>query len=323
MAEHRLTLDDVNGIFGIMPTPATTEGHRVDAEFTVDLEETERAARAMEEDGSDAIMINGTFGEAPTLTLEEWQEFTRTVVETVEDIPVIAGPTTLDTRTTIERAKFARDVGADGILLGRPMWCKMSAEAIVQFHKDVAEAVPELGIVAYDNPLAFKGRIAPSTWEQLAEIPQIVAAKYAFLLEEDKYTEVLEAVDEQIHILPMDRNWHRVRSWFPDQIPACWSPMVPCDPLPLVLLREAIEDGDDERAEELTDRMIAANETFMPEDKDVWRCYNIPLEKIRINAAGYMESGPSRPPYHAMPEGTGDGARKSGQRWQELVEDLS
>ena len=37
-------------------------------------------------------------------------------------------------------------------------------------------------------------------------------------------------------------------------------------------------------------------------DADAMASYNIQLEKIRINAAGYCRSGPMRPPYNFMPD---------------------
>ena len=128
--QQRLTYEDVTGVYGIMATPATPDGDDVDAEFAVDLAESRRGAEALVEDGIDAIMLNGSFGEAATLTEAEWRAFTKAIVRTVDGrVPVIAGPLTLNTRTTIERATFARDVGADGLLLGRPMWCQLGPEA--------------------------------------------------------------------------------------------------------------------------------------------------------------------------------------------------
>jgi hypothetical protein len=50
--------------------------------------------------------------------------------------------------------------------------------------------------------------------------------------------------------------------------------------------------------------------------------YNVPVEKIRFNAAGYLDCGPSRRPYHNIPDQHADGAALAGERWRELVEDL-
>ncbi|WP_197052434.1 dihydrodipicolinate synthase family protein [Halobellus rufus] len=304
-----------------MPTPATPDADQPDASDTVDHEEAARAARALVDDGLDALMINGTFGEAATLTNTEWQEFTRTVVEAVDsDVPVVAGPTTLNTRDTIDRAKFARDIGADGIMLGRPMWCELSFEATIQFYRDVAEKVPELGIVVYHNPSAFKNTLTPDYWEALAEIPQVAAAKYGTI--DAAYRDCVDAADGRIQMMTIEKDWFLANKWFPDQATACWSSSVACGPKPVVRLRNLLLGGEIEAARDLTDRIEATYEPFFPKDMQDFRRHTISLEKIRMNAAGYLEAGPTRPPYHVTPKRFLEGARESGRQWARLVEDI-
>lgn len=324
MSELRLTKEDVQGIFTILPTPATEDGDDPTADFTVDREETRRAARALIDDGVDGIMINGTYGEAATLTREEWRTFTSDVIDAVDgDVPVVAGPTTTGTRTTIERAKYARDEGADGLLLGRPMWARCSPETTVEFYRHVAEAVPEMGIVVYDNPGAFKGRLNVPVWEELIEIPQIVAAKYSGGMGAI-FREVFRTVQDDIRFLPIDRDWYVAHTWFPEEAKACWSPASICGPKPIVMLRDAILSGDYRTASWLTNRMTETYQEFYPEGeyKKLFRMYNVPLEKHRFNGAGYIHAGPSRPPYHVIPEEYAEGARETGRRWQAFIDEL-
>jgi 4-(2-carboxyphenyl)-2-oxobut-3-enoate aldolase len=319
---QRLTYEDVRGVYAIMPTPSTADADRVDARFTVDLDETARAVAALIDDGVDAIMINGTFGEAATLTEDEWQQFTRAVVETAGGrVPVLAGPTTLNTRTTIERARFARDAGAQGMLLGRPMWNEMSADQVFDFYAAVAEAVPELGIVVYNNPAAFKSTITPALWERLASIPQVVGAKYGMV--DLAYREASCRVGGRIRLLPIEMNWYTAFHWFPEDALGCWSGSASCDPLPATRLRDAILGGDLRQAEELTRRIARTYETFFPKGGErEFRIYTIQLEKLRMDAAGYLKAGLCRPPYQTIPEAHAEGARASGVRWRELAADL-
>ncbi|HEY4075073.1 MAG TPA: hypothetical protein VGM52_18420 [Herbaspirillum sp.] len=51
--------------------------------------------------------------------------------------------------------------------------------------------------------------------------------------------------------------------------------------------------------------------------------YNIGLEKGRINAAGWMNAGPCRPPYHLLPAPHLEGAAKSGRLLAELHAQLA
>lgn len=334
MADQRLEYDDITGIFSIMPTPATKDASDPGKEYTLDEEESRRGARKLADDGVDAVMINGTFGEAATLTEREWRTFTRIVCETVDSVPVLAGPTTLNTRSTIERAKYARNVGADGLLLGRPMWLELSTEATIEFYRHVAEAVPELGIVVYHNPPAFKNRITPTMWEELAEIPQVVAAKYGAT--DTMWRDAVQMVGDRVQLMPIERKWFLASELAPDRARAAWSGSAACDPLPALRLKNAIQSRKREAARRLNHRINATNTKFYPEvgpaavypealnvrHDDLYGLYTIALQKARIGGAGYIEPGPPRPPYHSAPDDLLEMAAESGREWRELAESL-
>lgn len=316
----RETVDDVKGVYAIMPTPALPFADQVTTEDTVDYEETARAVHRLIEDGVDAIMTTGTFGEAATLTWEEHVNFVTTVVEAAQGrVPIYAGATTLNTRDTIARAKVFQEKGVSGLLLGRPMWCECDDDTIVRFYRDVAEAVPDLGIIIYDNPVAFKGKISSDVYARLAEIPSIIAAKCtsvgpAFIAD-------VEAVKGKIRMLPMERDWYEGWKVNPDEVLACWSGAASCGPQAAVALKQSLFTGDEEKAKEITEGMQYASQTFFPNgDFKLFAKYNIQLEKIRINEAGYIQAGPSRPPYTKVPEAYAEGAREAGRRLAQLRE---
>jgi 4-(2-carboxyphenyl)-2-oxobut-3-enoate aldolase len=152
---------DMRGVMAYPPTPALPGAERVDATDTVDLTETERMIRTLITDGVDAIALNGTLGECATLTLEEWKAFAACAQETAEatkpGFSLFIGSTTLNTRDTVARMRYLADLGVTGTLLGRPMWGNMVGPVMEHFYRDVAEAVPELAIVVYDNTAAFGG----------------------------------------------------------------------------------------------------------------------------------------------------------------------
>lgn len=315
----RLTVDDVTGVFAIMPTPATPDANDPAARETVDTDETARVVRALEGAGVNAVMLTGTSGEAFALTPAEWRTVTRTAAEAADELAVLAGPTTLNTRTTIDRAKFARDVGCDGLLLGRPMWCELSPDATVRFYRQVAEAVPELGIVAYDNPGAFKRPL--SSWDRLVPIENFVGVKYVSLGPE--YWEALRqvrAADGECTVLQMDAYLAAAMTWDPDVPAACWSSSVSCGPAPTLAMVEALEAGEWDRAIALSRRMARTFETFFPEgNMQVFGRHTPAVVKARMNEAGFMRAGPVRPPDPATPEAYLEGGRESGRRWRELA----
>lgn len=55
-------------------------------------------------------------------------------------------------------------------------------------------------------------------------------------------------------------------------------------------------------------------------DPELFATYNIQMEKIRIQAAGYCKAGPIRPPYNIMPDHYAECARENARRWRQLCE---
>src|SRR2546423_10022202 len=98
-----------------MVTPMRADG-------SLDVDGAARLATYLvDEQGNDALVINGTTGEAPTTTDAEKEAVLRAVVEAVGDrAQGVAGVGTNDTRHTIELARAAEKVGAHGTPLVTP-----------------------------------------------------------------------------------------------------------------------------------------------------------------------------------------------------------
>jgi 4-(2-carboxyphenyl)-2-oxobut-3-enoate aldolase len=318
MTTPRVTVGDVKGVYAIMPTPALPGAGDPMATDTVDHAETARAVRALIDDGVNAVLTTGTFGECATLTWEELRGFAETAVAAAAGrVPVFVGATTLNTRDTIARARVLRDLGVSGMLLGRPMWCYLGDADIVAYYTAVAAAVPQLAIIVYDNPEAFKGKISAAAYRQLAALPQVIAAKYTS--PGPSFGDELAAMDGRMRALPVDRDWFAACENAPREIVACWSGSASCGPRPHVELARRIAAGDTDGAQAITAELTQAARGFLPQgDFTLFAKYNIQLEKIRINAAGYINAGPSRPPYLSCPPDYADGARASGRRFAAL-----
>jgi hypothetical protein len=129
--------------------------------------------------------------------------------------------------------------------------------------------------------------------------------------------------DGEMVIMPIDRDWLTARTWYPDRNPAAWSSSGSCGQLPVTMLRDAMSQENYEVVRELVKRVTETQETFFPDgSREQFYMYNVPVEKIRYNAAGYINCGPSRRPYHNIPEEHAEGARIAGERWRELVAEL-
>ncbi len=318
----RLTSNDITGVFAICPTPATPDAADPSAENTVNVEETERVVRKLDQAGVNALMLTGTSGEAFALTDSEWKTVTETAVAASEDMLILAGPTTLNTRTTIERAQFAADVGCDGLLLGRPMWCELSPEATVKFYRQVADAVPSLGIVAYDNPGAFKRPI--TSWDELVPIENFVGVKYVSL--GPQYVETvrrIEQADGDCTVLQMDAYLPAAMTLSAETPQACWSSSVSCGPAPTMTMMDELAAGNWERAIDLAANMSYSFEPFFPNgNMQEFGRHTPAIVKARMDEAGFMDPGPVRPPDPVTPEAYLEGGRESGRRWRALAESL-
>jgi dihydrodipicolinate synthase/N-acetylneuraminate lyase len=325
VARQKFSAQDIRGVIAVAPTPAKPGAEDFRARDTVDLEETERMVKSLLRDGVNGLLTNGTLGEMATLTLEEWKAFAACVWETVRahdpDFPLFIGATTLNTRDTLDRIAFLRDMGVRGIFLGRPFWSELAPEAMVRFYRDVSAAFPEMAIVLYDNPEAFKGPIPTPVYKELAKNPRIVAVKYTSM--SPKFRADMEAVEGRIRILPIESDWLQARVLFPEEALACWSSSALCGPEPVIYLKVALEKGDWEAARWVTNRIEWTYEPFLARQNfREFSKYNIPLEKIRFDEAGYVRAGPVRPPYHVVPAPYVEGARENGRRWRRLVEEV-
>jgi trans-o-hydroxybenzylidenepyruvate hydratase-aldolase len=321
MARARLTSQDIQGAWVIMPTPSKNNAADWRAENTVDLDETARVVDALIATGIDGLMTLGTFGEGSTLTWDEKRDFVAAIVAANRGrIPYFAGATSLNTRETVRQMRAVRDLGADGVMLGIPMWCELETPGAVQFYKDVAEGCPELAICVYANPEAFKYDFPPPFWAQVAGIDQIVSAKYMSLaaLRTD-----VRNTKGRIRFLLSEGQYYQAARIEPEQATAFWSSGAVCGPSVTIRLRDEIAKAKKthawKAATEIADAVAVAGATLFPRGSfNEFSKYNVGLEKARIDAAGWMKAGPCRPPYHVIPEPYLEGARKSGRAWAEL-----
>ena len=324
MARTLMTAGDVKGAWAILPTPSKPNASDWRAEDTVDLDESARVVNGLIDAGINGILSMGTLGEAATMTLPEKRDYMRALVEAARGrVPVYVGTTCLNTRDTVALTREARDMGADGTMLGLPMWCAPSVDVAVQFYKDVAEAVPDMNIAIYANPEAFKFEFPRPFWARVAEIPQVVTAKYigvANLLTD------LALTKGKIKLLPIDFDYYAAAR-MDDFVDAFWSSGAVCDPLVTTTLRDLVADArrtaDWSKARAFHDRLGPTAAPLFPNGSfKEFSTYNIGLEKARMDAAGWMKAGPIRPPYHIVPEPFLAGARKSGEMWAALGRDL-
>ena len=132
------------------------------------------------ENGTDAIIVCGTTGEASTLSHEEHIDVIKHCVNTVNHrVPVIAGTGSNSTETAIYLSKAAEDAGADALLLVTPYYNKATQKGLYEHFKDTADAI-SLPCILYNVPSRTGCNIQPETAVKLAkDVKNIVAIKEA------------------------------------------------------------------------------------------------------------------------------------------------
>jgi 4-hydroxy-tetrahydrodipicolinate synthase len=130
-------------------------------------------------EGTDGIVIVGTSGESPTVSVEEHCELIRVTVEHIAGrIPVIAGTGGNSTVEAIELTEYAKKVGADASLQVVPYYNKPTQEGMYQHFKTIAEKV-DLPVILYNVPGRTVADLAGETTVRLAGIPGIIGIKDA------------------------------------------------------------------------------------------------------------------------------------------------
>lgn len=130
-------------------------------------------------EGTDGIVIVGTTGESPTVSVDEHCELIQVAVEhTAKRIPIIAGTGGNSTSEAIELTQFAKDVGADASLLVVPYYNRPTQEGMYQHFKKIAEAV-DLPAILYNVPGRTVADMANETILRLAQVPGVIGIKDA------------------------------------------------------------------------------------------------------------------------------------------------
>ncbi len=131
------------------------------------------------QEGTDGIVIVGTTGESPTVSVEEHCELIRVTVEhTKGRIPIIAGTGGNSTAEAIELTEYAKKVGADASLQVVPYYNKPTQEGMYQHFKTIAEKV-DLPVILYNVPGRTVADMSNETVIRLAQVPGVIGIKDA------------------------------------------------------------------------------------------------------------------------------------------------
>ncbi|KUN78644.1 dihydrodipicolinate synthase [Streptomyces bungoensis] len=140
-------------------------------------QDTHRALlRRLLDGGVRTLTPNGNTGEFYALTPEERRLVTELTVAEAGERAVILVGVGHDLPTAIASARHARGLGAQMVMVHQPVHPYVSAGGWVDYHRAIAAAVPELGVVPYIRNAQLPGaRLA----ELADHCPNVIGVKYA------------------------------------------------------------------------------------------------------------------------------------------------
>lgn len=150
-----------------------------DAADRIDTDAYRALVRRLLSAGVRALTPNGNTSEYYSLTPEERRTEVALTVETVAeagaDAQILAG-VGQEVPAAVAAAKEAARAGAHMVMVHQPVHPYVSQEGWLAYHRAVAEAVPDLGVVPYLRNPAIEG----ATLAALGELcPNVIGVKYA------------------------------------------------------------------------------------------------------------------------------------------------
>lgn len=130
-------------------------------------------------EGTDALVVCGSTGEAATMSPEEQRKAIEIVVDAnAGKLPVIAGCGGSATSGVVKLAVQAREAGADALLVSAPPYNKPTQRGLVEHFRAVIEAA-DLPVVVYNVPGRTAVNILPATVAEIAEDDRVIGVKEA------------------------------------------------------------------------------------------------------------------------------------------------
>jgi len=135
--------------------------------------------RFQKREGTDALIICGSTGEAATMTPEEQRHALEIVLDEVAGaIPVVMGCGGSDTRAVCRLAGSAAEAGADAVLVSAPPYNKPTQKGLLAHYRAVLDA-QDRPVIVYNVPGRTSVNILPATIAELAQDERVIGVKEA------------------------------------------------------------------------------------------------------------------------------------------------
>ncbi|MFI6054605.1 dihydrodipicolinate synthase family protein [Streptomyces violascens] len=156
-------------VVAIPVTPFAEDG-------SVDQDTYRALLRRLLDSGVRTLTPNGNTGEFYALTPQERRSVAESTIEEAAGRAAVLVGVGYDVPTAVAAARHARDAGADMVMVHQPVHPYVAAGGWVDYHRAIAEAVPELGVVPYVRNAALAGGHLAVLGEAC---PNVLGVKYA------------------------------------------------------------------------------------------------------------------------------------------------
>ncbi len=158
------------GIYSILPTPFQEDG-------SLDLKGLEGLLEHNLKAGVNGIVILGSNGEFPYLSLEEKKIIIRVTARVVaKRVPLIVGGSSFFTREAQELAEIAQAAGADGLLTALPIYYPIRFEDLLAHYRGICEKIA-IPVFYYNFPEASGGYLKVKEFIEVLKLPGVAGAK--------------------------------------------------------------------------------------------------------------------------------------------------
>ncbi|KQW08092.1 dihydrodipicolinate synthase [Leifsonia sp. Root4] len=166
---------DLGGVV-VATTLAFKEDASAPAGLAVDYDKFAAHCDFLIENGCRGVGPNGSLGEYSSLTDEERRRVIQVAVDTVAGRGlVVAGVHGVGWHQAVQWAEYAKEDGADGVLLLPPTIYRANRAEVIEHYAKVNEV--GLPIMLYNNPIDTKVDLTPDLVAELSQLENVVAIK--------------------------------------------------------------------------------------------------------------------------------------------------
>lgn len=160
------------GVVPAMATPLKSDG-------TVHLSVVEQLVNWLIGSGVSGLFLGGTTGEGLLLPLAERMRLYEVgVLAAAGRVPVLVHAGTHDLSQTLQLAKYAQEIKADGVVVITPTFYNLSDNALADYFEKVAAKVPAMPFFLYDIPQMAVNGVSPALLARLIQtIPHLAGVK--------------------------------------------------------------------------------------------------------------------------------------------------